>query len=80
MEKSIEINFKQALLHPDSVFSSPQELRDYPGLSRKQKIKIFRNWAYEAKAANIAKEENIRFGRYSQLNEILLALSDVISD
>ena len=80
MEKSVEINFKQALLYPDSVFSSPQELRDYPSLSRKQKIKIFRNWAYEAKAADIAKKENIRFGRYSQLNEILLALSDVISD
>lgn len=72
-----KFDFKQALLDPGSVFSSPQELRDYPNLSRKQKIKIFRNWAYET---NAVAKENMKFGRYSQLNEILHALSDVISD
>ena len=80
MEKSVEINFKQALLHPDSVFSSPQELRDYPGLSRKQKIKIFRNWASEAKTTEKHDVESMRFERRPKLNEILHALSDVIND
>lgn len=73
-------NFKQALLGPGSVFSSPQELRDYPDLSRKQKIKIFRNWAYEAKAKDVAEGKDTKFGRHSQLNKILHALSDVIGD
>ena len=27
---------------PDSVFSGPKELRDYPGLTRQQKIGILR--------------------------------------
>ena len=80
MERNVEIDFKHALLSPDSVFSNPQELRDHPGLSRKQKIKIFRNWASEAKVTEIGEEESMRFGKYSKLNEILHAFSDVLSD
>ena len=80
MERNVEIDFKQALLSPDSVFTNPQELRDHPGLSRKQKIKIFRNWASEAKAAKSGKEKGVKFGSHSQLNEIIHAFSDVINN
>ena len=80
MERNIEIDFKQALLRPASVFSNPQELRDHPGLSRKQKIKIFRNWASEAKATERRDEESMKFEKHPELNEILHAFSDVIND
>ena len=82
IERNIEIDFKQALLHPDFVFSSPQELRDHPGLSRKQKIRIFRKWVSDAKATATERSEeaSMKFGRYSKLNEILHAFSGVISD
>lgn len=80
MERNVKIDFKQALQSPNSVFSNPQELRDHPVLSRKQKIKIFRNWASEAKAAERGGEEDMKFGRHSQLNEIIHAFSDVINN
>lgn len=80
MERNVEIDFKQALLSPDSVFSNPQELRDHSGLSRKQKIKIFRNWVSKAKAVERGEEEDMKFGRHSQLNQIIHAFSDVINN
>jgi hypothetical protein len=46
-EKS-KIDLEKAQLDPDSAFSSLEELRDHPGLTREKKIEILRSWTYEA--------------------------------
>ena len=35
-----EIDLDKARLDPGSVFSNPEELMDYPGMTREQKIEI----------------------------------------
>ena len=72
-----EIEFEKARLDPGSVFTSPEELCDYPGLTREQKIEILRRWAYDASELAVAEEEGMVGGEPSLVARVLSALNSL---
>ena len=77
IENENEIDLDKAQLDPSSVFSSPEELRDHPGLTREQKIEILRRWAYDASELAVAEEEGMVGGESSHLSQILSVLDSL---
>ena len=71
------LDLEKARLDPGSVFSSPEELRDHPGLTREQKIEILRRWAYDASELSVAEEEGMVGGESSHLARILSVLDSL---
>jgi len=78
-EKGDLLDLDKALLDPGSIFPSPEEVRDHPGLTRGQKIEILRRWAYDASELAVAEEEGMLGGEPSQLARVLSVLN-VLSD
>lgn len=70
-----EIDLEKARLDPGSVFSSPEELKDHPGMTREQKIEILRRWAYDASELAVAEEEGMTGGEVSLLARVLESLN-----
>jgi hypothetical protein len=61
MSKKIpELDLKQALCSPSSIFVDPAEVVDEGTLSELQEIKILRSWEYDARELLAAIEENWR--------------------
>jgi hypothetical protein len=50
--------FRQ-MLDPGVVFESPEEVRDCPDLSKEQKIRLLRSWAYDDAEMSVALEEGM---------------------
>jgi hypothetical protein len=73
-ENEYEIDLDRARLDPGSVFSSPEALRDFRGLTQEQKIELLRRWAYDASELAVAEEEGMTGGEPSQLSGILAVL------
>lgn len=73
-ENEYEIDIERARLDPGSVFSSPEALRDFRGLTQEQKIELLRRWAYDASELAVAEEEGMSGGEPSHLSRILAAL------
>lgn len=65
---------KQALMDPQSVFTSPEALRDHPTLTADQKIEILRRWEYNAAEEAVALEEGMPGEESDLLRRILIAL------
>jgi hypothetical protein len=76
-ESEGELDLEKAQLDPGSAFSSPEELRDHPGLTREQKIGILRRWAYDASELAVAEEEGMVGGESSHLARILSVLDSL---
>jgi hypothetical protein len=74
-ENHSEIDLEKARLDPGSVFSSPEELNDHPGLTKEQKIEILRRWAYDASELAVAEEEGMTGGETSLLARVLEVLN-----
>jgi hypothetical protein len=72
--EEIDVDLVKAMLDPGSVFATPEQLRDYPGLTQQQKIEILRRWAYDASELTVAEEEGMVGGEPSQLARILSTL------
>ncbi len=68
------MNFEKAMLDPDSMFASPDDLFGEQSLTRDQKIKILRRWEYDARELEVAEEENMGGGPPGKLDEILKVL------
>lgn len=47
------------VLDPGAVFDSPEEVRDCPDLSKEQKIRLLRSWAYDDAEMSVALEEGM---------------------
>ncbi|HEY7609742.1 MAG TPA: hypothetical protein VIF14_10970 [Alphaproteobacteria bacterium] len=72
------INLDKALLNPDSVFASPEEVRDHAELSAEQKIEILCRWEYDASEIAVASEEGMPGAENGDLlRRILLALEQL---
>jgi hypothetical protein len=54
------INLRQALVDPESVFSSPQAVLLDTEISRDQKITILKHWGYDVREVFVAEEENMQ--------------------
>lgn len=73
-EADDEMDLEKARLDPGSVFASPEQLCESPGLSREQKIDLLQRWAEDARELEVAEEEGMGGGESSLLSRILTAL------
>ncbi len=51
--------YEKALRDPTSAFTSPEQVLTSAELSREQKIEILHRWEYDARALEVAEEENM---------------------
>ena len=72
-----EMDLEKARLDPGSVFASPEQLCESPGLSREQKIDLLQRWAEDARELEVAEEEGMGGGESSLLSRILTALDSL---
>jgi len=52
-------DFEKALLNPVSVYKEPKDVLADDTLTREQKIKVLRQWEYDAKELQTADDENM---------------------
>jgi uncharacterized membrane protein len=69
--------FEKALLDPQSVFETPQDVVHARGLSTASKIEILRRWEYNAAEEAVALEEGMPGQESGLLREILLAIGEL---
>lgn len=76
MAKSeIPIDLEKAMLDPTAVFRNPEDVLQRGELTRTQKIEILRRWKYDARALEVAEEENMAGAQPSDvLDRVLSAL------
>lgn len=53
------MDIKEALLHPDEVFSTPKEVLDHMEFTKEEKIEILRSWAYDVNKCAAAEDEGM---------------------
>ena len=69
------MDIKQALLHPEEMFSTPKEILDHSEFTKEQKIEILRSWACDIREILVAEEEGMACKDESiHLDEIHAAL------
>ena len=70
------IEFEQALKNPAAAFEAPEAILRASGLSADQKVKLLRQWEYDALQLEVATEENMpsASGGGSRLAEVVKAL------
>jgi hypothetical protein len=66
--------FEKALLNPNSVFKTPEEILNRNDLSRQQKVEILRRWEYDVRQLQVAEEESMAGPQLVTLDNILNAL------
>ena len=73
------IDFDRALKDPASVFERPAQVLDAKALTAERKVKILRQWEYDALQRDVATEENMPppSGLGSALAEIRRALESL---
>jgi len=54
------VDIEKAKTNPASQFKHPEDILNYPGLSRELKIFMLRQWAYDEREQEVAEEENMR--------------------
>ncbi len=65
---------EKAMEAPASVFATPEEVLEHPGLTPAQKIEILRRWQYDAVELDVAVEEGMPGDDDPLLRRIMLAL------
>ncbi len=73
--------YTEAAADPESVFDSPEELRDNRVLTVEHKIDLLRRWAHEVLDIQVADEENMTGKGTTELfDRIMVALHDLGAD
>ncbi len=68
------IDLEMALLDPERVFESPQDVLDHPGLSREARREILERWKYEEVELAVAEDEGMGGGAELKLTPVIEAL------
>jgi hypothetical protein len=68
---------ERALLDPQSIFESPQDVVHAPSLSTDRKIEILRRWEYNVSEEAVALEEGMPGEESGLLREILVAIGEL---
>ena len=69
------VDLNNALLDPTAVFGKPEDVLQRADLAQNQKIEILRRWEYDARALQVAEEENMPPAQPSDiLDRVLMAL------
>jgi len=55
-------DFKRAMRDPKSCFKEPKNVVTDKELSKEEKIKILKQWEYDAREQSVAEEENMPTG------------------
>ena len=72
-------DLKIAKTNPSKFFKTPEEVVDYPNLTREDRIAILHQWETDARLLSVAEDENMTDGERSQLGAVtraLIALDD----
>lgn len=64
----------KAITNPAAVFRSPADVLADPDLTREEKIRVLRQWEYDARELEVAEEENMPGGPPDLLAQVLAAL------
>jgi hypothetical protein len=75
-----EIDREKAFLNPAEVFDTPEDLTEYAGLSREEKIDLLRRWSYDAAELSVAEEEGMGGGEADFTARIHHCLRDLGAD
>jgi len=67
----------KAMLDPTSVFRKPEDVLKAHDLTREQKIEILRRWKYDARALEVAADENMTGNNSDLLYRVLNALNEL---
>jgi hypothetical protein len=68
---------ERALIEPETVFGSPENVLSADGYSRREKIEILRQWEYQATEEAVALEEGMPGDDTDLLRRILKALGEI---
>ncbi len=69
------IDLEKAMLDPTAVFRNPEDVLHQAELTQSQKIEILRRWEFDARALEVAEEENMAGAEPSDvLDRVLSAL------
>ena len=66
-----------AALNPVAFFDQPRAVVGHPGLTRKQKLTILKNWERDARGLAVAEDEGMSGGEESMLSRIRSAINDL---
>lgn len=73
-------DFDRAMRDPTSCFDKPNDVLADNSLSKKEKIKVLKQWEYDARQLSIAEEENMLSesgDEPNKLNRIQMALREL---
>jgi len=70
-------NFEKALIDPTTVYEQPQDVLLDETLSKDEKLKILKQWEYDARGLLVAEEENMPGDASSMLQRILAAIHEL---
>jgi len=71
------MNIEKALMNPADVYNQPDQVLQDASLTREQKMKILKQWEYDARVLEVAEEENMAGGEPSRLREIRQSLIEL---
>jgi hypothetical protein len=71
------VTFEAALQDPQAFFAEPQDVADYPELSREQKLEILRRWEQDALRLSASESEGMGGGEENMIGRVELALRKV---
>jgi hypothetical protein len=72
-----QVDFEAALQDPQAYFAEPQDIVDYPHLSREEKLAILRQWEQDALRLSASEAEGMGGGEESMLGRVELAIQSL---
>lgn len=70
-------NFERALFDPSAIYKQPQDILLDDTLSKEEKLKVLKQWEYDARELMVAEEENMVGDASSMLQRILMAIHEL---
>lgn len=71
------MDIDRAMLDPAGVFKVPSEVLQSSDLTKEQKIKILRQWEYDARQLEVAEEESMIGNNSHLLDQVQKALREL---
>jgi hypothetical protein len=75
-----ETKLARALLDPQDVYKTPNDVLNDPDLTESQKIEVLRRWEYDASELSVAEEEGMAQADGISLYQVLQALHQLVPD
>jgi hypothetical protein len=76
-ERTSQVDFEAALQDPKAFFAEPQDVANYPQLSRDEKLAILRQWEQDAIRLSASESEGMGGGEENMLGRVEHAIQMV---